>query len=63
MLIGHGATNDKFRERTAASPPLVLRPKRCACGKATTSKQLAQYRQCVACVRAAAASAKVEAAA
>lgn len=51
MLIGHGATNDKFRERTAASPPLVLRPKRCGCGKATTSKQLAQYGKCVACAR------------
>lgn len=32
-------------------PPITLRPKRCACGKPTSAKQLCQYKKCVTCVR------------
>lgn len=55
MLIGYTTTIDKFRERTAASPPYVLRRQKCACGKEATAKQLTQYGKCVRCVAAAAA--------
>ncbi len=34
----------------SANAPVSLIPKRCSCGKATTAKQLAQYRKCPACV-------------
>lgn len=34
------------------SAPVSLIPKRCACGKACSAKQLVQYGCCVACVRA-----------
>jgi len=46
--------SDLYRERTAASPPVSLVRKRCACGKVVTAKQLVQYGKCGACVRAAA---------
>lgn len=52
--IGNAASNDRYRERTNASPPIVLRPKRCACGKAAFAKQLKQYGMCGSCVKAAA---------
>jgi hypothetical protein len=42
-----------YRAQTAASVSLSLRRKRCACGAVVTAKQLAQYRACNACVRAA----------
>lgn len=32
-------------------PDYSLIRKRCACGKASTSRQLSQYGRCVACVR------------
>lgn len=38
------------REKTAG----ICIPKRCACGKACSAKQLVQYGKCIACVRAAA---------
>jgi hypothetical protein len=43
-----------FRATTAATPPITLRRKRCACGVVVTAKQLTQFGGCVACVRAAA---------
>lgn len=42
---------DLYRERTAASMPISLRRKRCACGKVITAKQLLQYGACENCVR------------
>jgi len=55
MLIGSANRIAKFREKTNASPPVVLRRRRCKCGLSSTTKQLAQYGKCVACVKAAAA--------
>lgn len=55
-VIGFPSSIAAFRERTNAMPPIVLRPKRCACGKATTAKQLTQHGKCVACARIKAAS-------
>lgn len=40
-----------YREQTAASVPMDLRRKRCACGKVVTAKQLQQYGMCDPCVR------------
>jgi hypothetical protein len=58
-VIGYTSTIAAFRDRTAAgSAPIVLRRKKCACGKEVTAKQLVQYGKCVICVRAAAAAAK-----
>lgn len=47
-------STELYRERTAASPPVTLRRKKCACGKVVTVKQLVQYGACVTCVRVAA---------
>lgn len=52
MIIGYTSSIDKYRERTAASPPLVLRRKYCPCGKQATARQLAQYKVCVSCEKA-----------
>lgn len=46
-------SSDIHREQTAATPPVSLRLKKCACGKVVTAKQLVQYGVCVTCVRAA----------
>ena len=43
--------SDLYRERTAATPPVSLRRRRCACGKVVTAKQLTQYGECATCVR------------
>lgn len=51
MLVGFGSTNEAFRDRTAAMPPIVLRRKKCACGLESTAKQLHQYGKCVRCVK------------
>ena len=57
LIVGNAVGNDLFRERThRASPPIVLRPKRCACGRQAYAKQLKQYGKCIACVRAAIAA-------
>ena len=56
FLIGFASTNDKFRERTAAMPPITLRRKRCACGKQVTAKQLEQYGRCASCDKLASAA-------
>jgi len=45
--------SDLYRERTAASPPVSLRRRRCTCGKMITAKQLTQYGACATCVRTA----------
>jgi len=42
-------SSDLYRERTAATPPVSLRRRRCACGKVVTAKQLTQYSACAAC--------------
>lgn len=42
----------KFRDTTARhGVPMSHVPKRCACGKATSAKQLTQYQCCVICAR------------
>lgn len=46
-------SSDLYRERTAATPPVSLRRRRCACGKVITAKQLTQYGACAACARTA----------
>jgi hypothetical protein len=43
-------SSDLYRERTAATPPVSLSRRRCACGKVVTAKQLTQYGACAACV-------------
>lgn len=43
-------SSDLYRERTAATPPVSLRRRRCGCGKVVTAKQLTQYGACAACV-------------
>jgi len=43
-------SSDLYRERTAATPPVSLRRRRCACGKVVTAKQLTQYGACITCV-------------
>lgn len=52
MSVSNANSIAAFRARTNAMPPIVLQPKRCACGKASTAKQLHQYGVCVACVKA-----------
>ena len=55
MIIGYQSTIAAFRDRTAASSaPIVLRRKKCECGKVVTAKQLAQYGQCAPCAARAA---------
>jgi len=44
-------SSDLYRERTAATPPVSLRRRRCACGKVVTAKQLTQYGACATCAR------------
>jgi hypothetical protein len=41
-----------FRATTAATPPITLRRKRCACGAVVTAKRLTQFGACAACVTA-----------
>jgi hypothetical protein len=41
-----------FRATTAASPPITLHRKRCACGAVVTAKRLTQYGACAPCVAA-----------
>jgi len=47
-------SSDLYRERTASTPPVSLRRRRCACGKVVTAKQLTQYDACATCARKAA---------
>lgn len=47
-------SSDLYRAQTAAARPIVLRRRRCACGKVVTAKQLVQYGACASCVRTAA---------
>lgn len=49
MIIGFTTTIDAYRARTFASPPIVLRKQKCACGKQANAKQLAQYGRCITC--------------
>jgi hypothetical protein len=42
-------SSDLYRERTAGTPPVSLRRRRCVCGKVVTAKQLTQYGVCAAC--------------
>ena len=51
-------SSDLYRERTAATPPVSLRRRKCACGKVVTAKQLTQYGACTTCARTAADRAK-----
>jgi len=51
-------SSDLYRERTAETPPVSLRRRRCACGKVVTAKQLTQYGACATCVRTAFAQIK-----
>lgn len=53
MIVGYESTIEKFRERTAASAPYVLRRKACVCGKQVTAKQLVQHGRCAACMKVA----------
>ena len=52
--IANPSSTELYRDRTAASTPLSLRRKRCACGTVVTAKQLVQYGACRRCVQAAA---------
>lgn len=54
MIIGYTTTIDAYRARTAASPPLVLRKRKCACGKQVNSVQMNRHGKCVGCMREAA---------
>ena len=56
LIVGHANRIDGYRARTAAYKPVVLKPKRCACGKVAFAKQLTQYGKCVACMREEAAA-------
>ena len=58
---GNPVATELYRERTAASAPISLNRKRCACGKVVTAKQLTQYGMCDPCVRTAAALEKAAA--
>ena len=52
MIIGYTTTIDAYRARTFASPPIVLRKPKCACGKQVHSVvQMRRYGMCVACQR------------
>ena len=51
-------STERYREQTAASAPMRLHRKRCACGKVVTAKQLAQQGGCNACTREAATEKK-----
>jgi hypothetical protein len=44
------SSTELYRANTAASTPITLRRKRCACGAVTTAKQLNQYGACTKCV-------------
>jgi hypothetical protein len=44
------SSTELYRDRTAASTPITLRRKRCACGAVVTAKQLHQYGACARCV-------------
>ena len=50
--IADPASIELYRANTHASAPIVLRRKRCACGRVVTAKQLAQQDGCDACARA-----------
>jgi Zn finger protein HypA/HybF involved in hydrogenase expression len=41
---------DRYRSGSAEAP-IVLKPKRCECGAATSAKQLTQYEFCPTCVK------------
>jgi hypothetical protein len=56
MGFANPSTTALYRAQTAASIPLTLRRKHCACGKVVTAKQLHQYGACDPCARAAAAA-------
>lgn len=45
------ASTALYRANTHASPPIVLRRKRCSCGKVVTAKQLLQQGGCNACAK------------
>lgn len=51
-------SSDLYRERTASTPPVSLRRRRCACGEVVTAKQLTQYGACAACVQCTPSQAK-----
>lgn len=60
--IAKPSSIELYRDKTAASVPMSLRRKRCACSKVVTAKQLVQYGACAGCVRAAVANLTEEAA-
>lgn len=49
--VADPASTALYRANTHAHPPIVLRRKRCACGKVVTAKQLAQQGGCDVCAR------------
>lgn len=52
MMYDLSYTERKHRAIQAEAPPMVLRPKLCACGAPTTARQLAQHEKCANCVLA-----------
>ena len=55
-MIANPAQTERHHLANQAAPVYSLIRKRCACGKASTARQLGQYGQCVSCVRQAAST-------
>lgn len=53
MMYDLSRTERQHRAIAKEAPPSVLIRKRCACGKASTAKQLSQHGKCAACALAA----------
>ncbi|WP_193317389.1 hypothetical protein [Janthinobacterium violaceinigrum] len=50
-MIANPAQTERQHLANQAAPEFSLIRKRCACGKASTARQLAQHGQCVSCLR------------
>ena len=50
-MIANPAQTERHHLANQAAPVFSLVRKRCACGKASTARQLGQYGRCVTCMR------------
>ena len=50
-MIANPAQTERHHLANQAAPVFSLIRKRCACGKASTARQLDQYSRCVTCMR------------
>lgn len=50
-MIANPAQTERHHLANQAAPVYSLIRKRCACGKASTARQLGQYGLCVTCTR------------